>query len=57
MLWAILAAVRRAPLLAMRLELDGETREFARAFVFVGNNDYVMNGFRIDRAERLDAGS
>jgi YegS/Rv2252/BmrU family lipid kinase len=56
MLWAILASVRRAPLLSMRLELDGETRELRAPFVFVGNNDYLMHGFRIDRRERVDTG-
>jgi YegS/Rv2252/BmrU family lipid kinase len=56
MIWAILASVRRAPLLAMRLELDGKTRQCSAPFVFVGNNDYLMNGFRIDRREKLDTG-
>ncbi len=56
MLWAILATVRRSPLLRMTLELEGESHEVRAPFVFVGNNDYVMEGFRIGERERLDAG-
>ena len=56
MLWAILATVRRSPLLRMVLELDGKSHEFRAPFVFVGNNDYVMEGFQIGQRERLDAG-
>src|SRR2546425_5534576 len=45
MIWATLAALNRLPLLTMRLQL--EDRDFAcRApFVFIGNNEYLMEGF------------
>jgi diacylglycerol kinase family enzyme len=56
MIWATLAALNRLPLLTMRLQLEG--RDFAgRApFVFIGNNEYLMEGFNIGKRERLDAG-
>ncbi|MEO5695190.1 MAG: diacylglycerol kinase family protein [Usitatibacter sp.] len=56
MLWAVLAVLRRTPLLRMRLELDGKAQEFRGPFVFVGNNNYLMEGFRIGSRERLDQG-
>ena len=54
MVWATLAVLNRAPLLSLRLELD-ERVEMCRApFVFVGNNEYRMEGFSIGTRERLD---
>lgn len=56
MLWATLAVLDRPPLLDLRLELDGEVRDCRAPFVFVGNNDYVLEGFDIGRRGRLDCG-
>lgn len=56
MLWAILAAMRRSPLMRMRLELDGKQQECCAPFVFVGNNVYEMEGFGIGKRARMDAG-
>ena len=56
MLWATLAAMNRAPLLSLRLELDQRPHECRAPFVFIGNNDYVMEGFNIGTRTRLDAG-
>lgn len=56
MLWATLATLNRLPLLTLRLELDGQTQDCRAPFVFVGNNDYTMEGFDIGTRERLDAG-
>jgi YegS/Rv2252/BmrU family lipid kinase len=56
MAWAILAAMRRTPLLRMRLELDGAPRECRAPFVFVGNNEYLMEGFQIGTRARLADG-
>lgn len=47
MLWATLAALRRSPFMDLRLEIDGNAQDCRSPFVFVGNNDYVMEGFSI----------
>ena len=56
MLWAIMAAMRRTPLLRMRLELDGEPQRCSAPFVFVGNNEYLMEGFKIGLRNSLEDG-
>jgi diacylglycerol kinase family enzyme len=56
MLWAMLTAVRRSPLLTLRIEMDGAERSLRSPFVFVGNNAYAMEGFDIGRRERIDCG-
>lgn len=56
MLWATLAVLQRPPLLDLRLDLEDATHACRSPFVFVGNNDYVLEGFDIGRRERLDAG-
>jgi diacylglycerol kinase family enzyme len=56
MLWAIAATMRRAPLLKLTLRLDGGDQSCVSPFVFIGNNDYTMEGFHIGKRERLDGG-
>ena len=60
MLWATLEALDRSPMVEMRLELrlelGDEVRHCRAPFVFVGNNDYGLEGFEIGRRERLDEG-
>lgn len=56
MLWATLAVLNRPPLLDLRLELDGEVHDCRAPFVFIGNNDYQMEGFDIGTRARLDGG-
>ena len=56
MLWATLEAFHRSRLLDVRLELEGRVDEFRTPFVFIGNNDYVLEGFDIGRRVRLDRG-
>lgn len=53
---ASLAILRRYPFMNVRLNADG--REIVRRtpFVFVGNNEYEVEGTRIGGRERLDAG-
>jgi diacylglycerol kinase family enzyme len=57
MLWATLAAFNRLPLVSLRLQFEG--REFAcRApFVFIGNNEYRMEGFDIGTRAGLEGGT
>jgi YegS/Rv2252/BmrU family lipid kinase len=47
MFWAIFGALGRSPFLRLRLELDGSARHCLSPFVFIGNNQYVMEGFSI----------
>ena len=56
MMWATLAVLNRPPLLDLRLELDGKVHDCRAPFVFIGNNDYEMEGFDIGTRARLDGG-
>jgi len=57
MLWASLATLRRSPFLWLTLEIEGRDAVHYRSpFVFVGNNDYVMEGFDIGARESLRGG-
>jgi diacylglycerol kinase family enzyme len=56
MLWATLAALDRSPLLDLRLQLEHREQLCRAPFVFVGNNQYQMEGFDIGTRARLDAG-
>ena len=56
-LWATIAALRRYPFLSVRLRLDdGQEQARRTPFVFIGNNEYTMQGFSIGARARLDAG-
>ena len=56
MLWATWAVVRRSPFLRLRLEIDGREVYTRSPFVFVGNNDYTMEGFNIGARSSLRDG-
>jgi diacylglycerol kinase family enzyme len=56
MVWAVLEALHRSRLLELRLELEDGVHEYRAPFVFVGNNDYILEGFDIGSRARLDAG-
>ena len=56
LVWASIAALRRFPFLTVRLEVDGTKRVHVTPLVFVGNNEYGMEGFNIGARERIDAG-
>jgi YegS/Rv2252/BmrU family lipid kinase len=49
MLWATLKVLRRSPFMRLGLEVDGQSLHCRSPFVFVGNNDYVMEGFHIGK--------
>jgi YegS/Rv2252/BmrU family lipid kinase len=55
-IWATLAALGRARLLDLRLQLEDREHACRAPFVFIGNNQYQMEGFNIGTRERLDAG-
>ena len=55
-LWAIIQAFRRYPFLDVRLRVNGEFVDRTTPFVFIGNNEYAMDGFNIGLRDRLDKG-
>ena len=56
LVWASVAALRRYAFLRVRLLIDGQERERRTPFVFIGNNEYTMEGFAIGEREHLDGG-
>jgi diacylglycerol kinase family enzyme len=54
--WATMAALRRYPFLDVRLTLNGQHMTRRTPFVFIGNNEYLMQGLNIGERERLDRG-
>jgi YegS/Rv2252/BmrU family lipid kinase len=54
--WATMAALRRYPFLHVRLSLNGEEHERRTPFIFVGNNEYLMQGFNIGSRASLSDG-
>jgi diacylglycerol kinase family enzyme len=54
--WATLAALRRYPFLNVGLSVDGKHHARSTPFVFIGNNEYIMEGLSIGERKRLDAG-
>src|SRR5205085_1891558 len=55
-IWAALAVLRRYPFVEVLLNIDGKWLARRTPFVFVGNNRYEMQGFRIGARARLDRG-
>ena len=54
LVWATLASLRRYAFLGVRLRIDGNERLFRTPFVFIGNNEYRMEGFAIGERAALD---
>jgi diacylglycerol kinase family enzyme len=54
--WATLNTIRRSRSLDVLLRLRDQARRYRAPLVFIGNNEYVMEGFNIGKRERLDAG-
>jgi diacylglycerol kinase family enzyme len=55
-IWASMRAFRRFPFLDLCIEVEGKKLRRESSFLFVGNNEYEMTGFRIGARRRLDAG-
>lgn len=53
---ALYAVLRRYPFLDVRLGIEGRELYRRTPFVFVGNNEYRMESFRLGGRPRLDAG-
>ena len=54
--WATIQALRRYPFLDVSLRVDDKWIDRTTPFVFVGNNEYVMDLFNVGLRERLDRG-
>ena len=54
--WATVTVLRRSPFLNVRVTAENDERRFRTPMVFIGNNEYVMEGFNVGSRERLDAG-
>src|SRR2546423_2039718 len=55
-IWAAITALRRYPFLDVRLKAEGEDLVRRTPFVFIGNNEYIMEQFNIGMRECLDKG-
>lgn len=56
LIWAGIAVFRRYPFLSVRIAIDRDELVRHTPFVFVGNNRYEMEGFRIGERPSLDDG-
>lgn len=56
LLEASIAAARRYPVLRVQVEVDGSTLTRRTPFVFIGNNEYTMEGFEIGERAALNKG-
>jgi diacylglycerol kinase family enzyme len=56
MAWASLSVPRRFPALSVSLEADGGGVSVVTPFLFVGNNEYMVEGFRFGCRRALDEG-
>jgi diacylglycerol kinase family enzyme len=56
LLWASVAAFRKWPFMTVAIEARGSERRYRTPRVFIGNNEYRMEGFEIGARERLDGG-
>jgi YegS/Rv2252/BmrU family lipid kinase len=54
--WAALTVLRRYPFLDVRLNADGKKFSRRTPFVFIGNNEYAMESFKIGRRDCLNGG-
>ena len=55
--WAAVAALRRFPFLDVGVGVDGRQHARRTPFVFIGNNEYTMQGLAIGERQRLDGGT
>lgn len=54
--WATLTVLRRHPFLNVRLTVNGKEHMRRTPFVFIGNNEYLMEGFNIGERKCINAG-
>jgi diacylglycerol kinase family enzyme len=56
-MWATVTALRRYPFLSVRMQADTTRLARRTPFVFIGNNEYTMEGLAIGARSRLDGGT
>ena len=56
-MWATVTALRRYPFLSVRMQADDTRLARRTPFVFIGNNEYIMEGLNVGARGRLDAGT
>lgn len=56
LVWATVVVLRRYPLLDVHLRMSGAELKRRTPFVFVGNNEYQIEGFNLGARSCLDAG-
>jgi diacylglycerol kinase family enzyme len=54
--WATLTVLRRHPRIDVTLEVDGKVQSRRTPLLFIGNNQYVVEGLNVGSRERLDTG-
>jgi YegS/Rv2252/BmrU family lipid kinase len=54
--WAAVAVLRRYSFLRIRLNIAGKNITRKTPFVFIGNNEYAMEGWHVGARPRLDTG-
>ena len=54
--WATLTTLRLYPFMRLRLSLNGKEHERRTPCIFIGNNEYLMEGFNIGERQCLNAG-
>ena len=55
-IWATLTTLRLYPFMRLRLSLNGKEQEHRTPCIFIGNNEYVMEGFNIGERQCLNTG-
>ncbi len=55
--WAVLAVLRRYSFMRVTLRVAGRERQVRTPFVFIGNNEYRMEGLSIGERSHLDQGT
>jgi diacylglycerol kinase family enzyme len=55
--WASITMLRRYPFLDVVVSIHGHSHSRRTAFVFIGNNEYAMEGFDIGTRPRLNGGT
>lgn len=53
---ALVASLRRYPFLNVKLKVNGDAHARRTPFVFIGNNEYLMQGLSMGARARLDGG-
>ena len=54
--WATLTTLRLYPFMRLRLSVNGQEQEHRTPCIFIGNNEYVMEGFSIGERRCLNNG-